>query len=170
MVGEIRDACPALPQPQEKWLTQPSPENFQDCPAPPRKCPEFDCYPAPPWGFYSLPWSCFLLVSLLLYIISTLGSCYTIIFYRCCLSVSCVGITGIYERPAQFSFPFETFCLPTFSPSNSLQSSSSGSLFWQRGRQGKDKKGHIWVTSKILISFQDILPAFFPLHISTPMS
>ena len=37
VVGEIRDACPALPQPQEKWLTQPSPENFQDCPAPPRK-------------------------------------------------------------------------------------------------------------------------------------
>ena len=40
----IKDACPC-----------PSPENFQDCPAPPRKCPEFNCYPAPPRGFYSLP-------------------------------------------------------------------------------------------------------------------
>ena len=40
----IRDACPC-----------PSPENFQDCPAPPQKCPEFNCYPALLQGFYSMP-------------------------------------------------------------------------------------------------------------------
>ena len=34
---------------------RPSLKNFQDCPAPPRKCPEFNCYPAPPRGFYPNP-------------------------------------------------------------------------------------------------------------------
>ena len=48
----IKDACPALPL---AWLLWPRKFSSLPCPAPPRKCPEFNCYPAPPWGFYSPP-------------------------------------------------------------------------------------------------------------------
>ena len=47
-----RDSRPAL-APGENGC--PGPENYQDCPAPPRKCLEFNCYPAALRGFYCLP-------------------------------------------------------------------------------------------------------------------
>ena len=31
-------------------LNRPSPKSFQDCLAPPQKCPKFYCYPGPPRG------------------------------------------------------------------------------------------------------------------------
>ena len=42
----VRDARRAPPCPGENGC--PGPENFQDCPASPRKCPEFNFYPALP--------------------------------------------------------------------------------------------------------------------------
>ena len=47
----------ALPRYRGKWLPRgaPKPENFQNCPAPPRKCPKFNCYHAPPRGFSPCP-------------------------------------------------------------------------------------------------------------------
>ena len=43
---------------------RPGPENFQDCPAPSRKCAKFDWYPALPRGFYCHVHPCCRLVEL----------------------------------------------------------------------------------------------------------
>ena len=45
---DYRDARPAPGK--MAALARPSPKNFQDCPARPRKCSEFSCYPALPPG------------------------------------------------------------------------------------------------------------------------
>ena len=53
-----RDARPAPAPGKMAALDCPGPKNFWDCPAlpcPTRKCPEFNCNPALPRGFYSQP-------------------------------------------------------------------------------------------------------------------
>ena len=52
---KTRDLRPALPRTRVKWLPWPRNSLSLPCPAPPRKCPEFNCYPAPPRGFYPNP-------------------------------------------------------------------------------------------------------------------
>ena len=56
----VRQGCtprPTPPQPRGEMaaLGRPGPKKFQECPAPPRKCPEFNCYPASPRAFSPCP-------------------------------------------------------------------------------------------------------------------